>query len=30
LRVLDATVPRNGVGSANNGLQTRAKIVKRR
>jgi hypothetical protein len=30
LRVPDATVARNGVGSGNNGLQGRAKIVKRR
>ena len=30
LRVPDATVAGNGVGSANNGLQGRAKIVKRR
>jgi hypothetical protein len=30
LRVLDATPPRNGVRLANNGLQARAKIVKRR
>ena len=30
LRVLNATVARNGVGSANNRLQARAKIVKRR
>jgi hypothetical protein len=30
LRVLAATLARNGVGSANNGLQARPKIVKRR